>query len=50
MTTSRKGTILIRPSGFAHVAGETRAFTKKRKKGDVKRKLQKAARRKNRGK
>lgn len=49
MTTSRNKQVLIRPPGFAHVAGETPEFTKKRKKGDVKRKLQKAARRKNRG-
>lgn len=48
MTTTRKGTVLIRPSGFSHVAGETHAFTKKRLKNDVKRKLQKAARKKNR--
>ena len=46
--TQVKGTVLIRPPGFAHVAGETHAFTKKRKKGDVKRKLQKASRKKNR--
>jgi hypothetical protein len=48
MTVIKKQ-VLIRPPGFAHVAGETHAFTNKRKKGDAKRKLQKAARRKNRG-
>ena len=46
--TQVKGKVLIRPPGFAHYAGETHAFTKKRKKDDVKRKLQKTARKKNR--
>lgn len=48
MTVIKK-TVVMRPPGFSHVAGETHEFTKKRKKGDVRRKLQKAARRKNRG-
>lgn len=46
--TVMKKQVIMRPPGFAHVAGETHAFTKKRKKGDVRRKIQKAARKKNR--
>jgi hypothetical protein len=40
----------MRPSGFYRVAGETHAFTKKRQKSDVRRQIEKASRRKNRGK
>jgi hypothetical protein len=47
MTVIKK-TVVMRPPGFAHVAGETHEFTKRRKKNDIKRKLQKASRKKNR--
>jgi len=48
VTQTRAKQVLIRPPGFAHFAGETRAFTKKRKKNDVRRQIVKAARKKNR--